>query len=96
MYMQAYWPYHRLSCHRNEFADAVEAAEPKFASWMRGHGKLAVLKDDEVDRLERAGAATMGASRTEVLESMYNRLEPKPRGTTKPCCTFLWRRSPFH
>lgn len=83
MQVQAYWPFHRLSCHRNEFADAVEAAEPKFASWMRGHGKLAVLKDDEVDRLERAGAATMGASRTEVLESMYNRLVPKPQGTTR-------------
>jgi hypothetical protein len=29
---------------------------------MRKHGKLAVLKDDEVDRLERAGAATTGAA----------------------------------
>lgn len=57
----------------------MEDAEPKFASWMRSHGKLAVLKDDEVDRLERAGAATMGASRGEVLQSMYNRLEPKPQ-----------------
>ena len=47
---------------------------------MRSHGKLAVLKDNEVDRLERAGAATMGASRGEVLQSMYNRLEPKPQG----------------
>ena len=80
MSLQAYWPFHRLACHRNEFADAVEDAEPKFASWMRGHGKLAVLKDDEVDRLERAGAATTGASRAEVLQSMYNRLEPKPQG----------------
>ena len=59
----------------------MEEAEPKFASWIRSHGKLAVLKDDEVDRLERAGAATMGVSRTEVLESMYNRLEPRPQGT---------------
>lgn len=80
MSLQAYWPFHRLACHRNEFADAVEDAEPKFASWMRGHGKLAVLKDDEADRLERAGAATTGASRAEVLQSMYNRLEPKPQG----------------
>ena len=80
MCLQAYWPFHTLVCQRNEFADAVEDAEPKFASWMRGHGKLAVLKDDEVDRLERAGAAIMGASRAEVLESMYNRLEPKPQG----------------
>ena len=62
---------------------------------MRGHGKLAVLKDDEVDRLERAGAATMGASRAEVLESMYNRLEPKPRGITTPFC-FLCQCSQFH
>ena len=53
---------------------------------MRSHGKLAVLQDDEVERLERAGAATMGASRAEVLESMYNRLEPKPQGIMSPFC----------
>ena len=35
---------------KNEFADAVEETEPKFAAWMRRHGKQAVLKDDEVDR----------------------------------------------
>lgn len=46
---------------------------------MRGHGKLAVLKDDEVDRLERASMATTGQSREEVMESMYGRLDPKPR-----------------
>lgn len=78
--LQAYWPFHRAHCHRNEFADATEDNEPKFASWMRSHGKLAVLKDDEVDRLERAGAATMGPTRGEVLESMYNKLDPKPQG----------------
>ncbi|KAL0034980.1 hypothetical protein WJX79_003981 [Trebouxia sp. C0005] len=76
---KAYWPFHRMSCHKNEFADAVEEAEPKFAGWMRSHGKLAVLKDDEIERLERAGAATMGVSRAEVMDSMYNRLEPKPK-----------------
>lgn len=47
---------------------------------MRSHGKIAVLKDDEVDRLERAAAASSGISRQEVMESMYGRLEPKPRG----------------
>lgn len=94
---QAYWPFHRVSCQRNEFADAVEDAEPKFASWMRSHGKLAVLKDDEVDRLERAGAATMGASRGEVLQSMYNRLEPKPQGASMtPCCNELSQRQGCH
>ena len=82
---QAYWPFHRMSCHKNEFADAVEEAEPKFAGWMRSHGKLAVLKDDEIERLERAGAATMGVSRAEVMDSMYNRLEPKPKGDVMPC-----------
>ena len=41
----------------------VEEQEPKFARWMRKHGKLAVLKDDEVDRLERAAAAPSGATR---------------------------------
>ena len=72
----------------------MEEAEPKFASWMRSHGKLAVLKDDEVDRLERAGAATMGASRTEVLESMYNRLEPRPQGTMGSfICAVLGQRT---
>ena len=39
-----------------------------------------MLKDDEVDRLERAAAAVTGASRQDVMESMYNRLEPKPKG----------------
>lgn len=50
---QAYWPFHKAWCRQNDFADAVEKTEPKFARWMRKHGKLAVLKDDEVDRIER-------------------------------------------
>ena len=58
--MQAYWPFHKAICYRNEFADATQASEPKFARWMRKHQKLAVLKDDEVDRLERASVATTG------------------------------------
>lgn len=78
--LQAYWPFHRLHCKRNEFADAMEEADPKFASWMRGHGKMAVLKDDEVDRLERATQAASGPGRHEVMESMYGRLDPKPQG----------------
>ena len=48
--MQAYWPVHKPECKRNEFADAIQEKEPKFAAWMRNHGKQAVLKDDEVDR----------------------------------------------
>ncbi len=60
--MQAYWPFHKAICYRNEFADATQASEPKFARWMRKHQKLAVLKDDEVDRLERASVATTGTS----------------------------------
>jgi len=47
---------------------------------MRKHGKLAVLKDDEVDRLERANNAVSGTSRQDVMESMYGRIEPKPHG----------------
>ena len=77
---QAYWPFHKSACYRNEFADLTEASEPKFARWMRKHQKLAVLKDDEVDRLERASAACTGPSREEVMDSIYNRLDPKPRG----------------
>ncbi|EFN58095.1 hypothetical protein CHLNCDRAFT_142413 [Chlorella variabilis] len=75
---KAYWPFHRTQCKRNEFADAIEESEPKFARWMRKHGKQAVLKDDEVDRLERAGAAASGPNREDVMDSMYGRAEPKP------------------
>ena len=60
--LQAYWPFHKAICYRNEFADATQASEPKFANWMRKHRKMAVVKDDEVDRLERASKATTGAS----------------------------------
>jgi len=38
---------------------------------------MAVMKDDEVDRLERAGAQS-ASSRQDVMESMYGRLDPKP------------------
>ena len=77
--LQFYWPFHKTQCRRNEFADMIEDSEPKFARWMRSHGKLAVLKDDEVDRLERAAGATSGPSREDVMDSMYGRLEPKPQ-----------------
>ena len=75
---KAYWPFHKSDCRKNEFADAIERDDPKFARWMRRHKKLAVLKDDEVDRLERAQHASIGPSREEVMESMYGRLNPKP------------------
>jgi hypothetical protein len=60
----------------------MEAADPKFAKWMRGHGKLAVVKDDEVERLERASkpGGWQGLSRQEVMDSMYGLVEPKPQG----------------
>ena len=60
--VQSYWPFHRAWCRSNEFADALEATEPRFARWMRKHHKIAVLKDDEVDRLERK--ARVGYART--------------------------------
>lgn len=44
---KAYWPFHREWCKKNDFADALEAEQPKFAKWMRKHGKVAVLKDGE-------------------------------------------------
>ncbi|EIE25264.1 hypothetical protein COCSUDRAFT_13889, partial [Coccomyxa subellipsoidea C-169] len=77
---KAYWPFHKANCYRNEFADLTAASEPRFARWMRKHQKLAVLKDDEVDRLERASAACTGPSRHEVMDSMYNKLDPRPKG----------------
>ena len=48
---------------------------------MRAHGKQAVLKDDEVDRIERAAGAACGTqTREETLQGMYGRLDPKPVG----------------
>ncbi|GAB4821293.1 hypothetical protein N2152v2_008339 [Parachlorella kessleri] len=76
---KAYWPFHKADCKRNEFADVIEAQEPKFARFLRKHGKQAQLKDDEVDRIERASKAASGVSRTEVMDSMYGRLDPKPK-----------------
>jgi hypothetical protein len=52
--VQAYWPVHKEFCRPCEFADAIDETEPRFARWMRRHGKLAVLKDAQVERLERA------------------------------------------
>ena len=42
---KTYWPFHKAFCRKNDFADATEGTEPKFARWMRSHGKQAVLKD---------------------------------------------------
>ena len=63
----------------------MEGQEPKFAAWMRKHGKLAVLKDDEVDRLEQASTATSGYSRAEIMDSMYGRLVPSAKGSLYLC-----------
>ena len=63
---QSYWPFHRAWCRSNEFADALEATEPRFARWMRKHHKIAVLKDDEVDRLERKARAAPARARRGV------------------------------
>ena len=61
----------------------LDGREPKFARWMRDHGKQAVLKDNAVERLERASKAVSGSSRQDVLESMYGHLDPKPKGGTR-------------
>ena len=42
---RAYWPFHRVWCVKNDFADHVEKSQPKFARFLRKHGKQAVLKD---------------------------------------------------
>ena len=77
---QAYWPFHRSACRPNDFADAVEAEDPRFSAWLRRHGRQAALRDGEVERLEAAaGAATreLGA-RGALLSSMYGRADPGP------------------
>ena len=69
---RAYWPFHKSACASNDFADALEHTEPRFARWMRKHGKVAVLKDDEVDRLERkvrGGGAGQVSLRLPVAEN---------------------------
>ncbi|KAL6752635.1 hypothetical protein V8C86DRAFT_573995 [Haematococcus lacustris] len=77
---KSYWPVHRQHCRKNEFADAIEAQEPRFAAFMRKHNKLAVLRDEEVERLERCGQAVCARrSRQEEMDTMYGRMEPKPQ-----------------
>ncbi|KAK3265120.1 hypothetical protein CYMTET_26177 [Cymbomonas tetramitiformis] len=66
---KAYWPFHKEWCKKNDFADMIEKSEPKFANWMRKHGKVAVLKDDEVDRIERKVA---------TMDDMYGKANPNP------------------
>jgi len=78
----AYWPLHKPECKVNEFADIIESTEPKFATWMRNHGKLAQLKDDEVHRLERAQRSEYVSSRQELESTMYGRLRPTPVAPT--------------
>ncbi|KAF6254870.1 hypothetical protein COO60DRAFT_1641961 [Scenedesmus sp. NREL 46B-D3] len=80
----AYWPFHKSTCRRNDFADAIEQQEPQFAAWMRKHGKLAVLQDDEVDRLERSSrpGGWLGLGRQDVMDSMYGRVDPRPAAPT--------------
>ncbi|PNH12039.1 hypothetical protein TSOC_001052 [Tetrabaena socialis] len=57
-------------CRRNEFADVLEEGDPRFAGWLRQHGKQAIIGDAEVDRLERAGRAVMGPGREALLSSV--------------------------
>jgi hypothetical protein len=59
---QAYWPFHKEWCTRNDFADLIEKQEPKFAKWMRKHGKQAVLKDGASKILHAALVAPSGLS----------------------------------
>ena len=52
---RAYWPFHKEWCRQNDFADHTEKTEPKFAKWMRKHGKMAVLKDGACARTAGRG-----------------------------------------
>jgi hypothetical protein len=91
--LQAYWPFHRIQCKRNEFADAIEEHEPRFARWMRKHGKQAVLKDDEVDRIERAGQAACGPGREVTDMGVANKGELRYQcdaSSSQSCCHMPW------
>lgn len=56
---KTYWPFHRAFCRKNEFADATEGTEPKFARWMRSHGKQAVLKDGAFSEKAKRGSLSI-------------------------------------
>ena len=62
---KAYWPFHKQWCRKNDFADAVERTEPKFARWMRKHGKQAVLKDGAM-RCDAMCDARLGMAATRL------------------------------
>lgn len=47
-----YEPFHRRWCRQNQFADASERDDPKFAEWLRKHGRQAVIRDDDVYRMQ--------------------------------------------
>ena len=47
-----YEPFHKRWCKSNHFADAVEKDEPEFASWLRKHGRQAVVRDADVARMQ--------------------------------------------
>ncbi|KAK9834005.1 hypothetical protein WJX81_002377 [Elliptochloris bilobata] len=97
---RAHWPFHKDNCQRNEFADMAEVAEPKFAAWMRRHGKLATLKDDEVDRLERASAASTGRTRGEARQQSQRQRAwlhiEVPAGLGLDCDRYKWSQNQSH
>eukprot|EP00667_Euglena_gracilis_P014077 EG_transcript_14567 len=47
-----YEPFHKRWCKQNQFADAMENDDPKFAEWMRKHGRQAVIRDEDVYRMQ--------------------------------------------
>jgi hypothetical protein len=55
----------------------INSTDPKFAKWMRGHGKQAVLKDAEIERLERASTAYSGVvTRSDLMAKMMGKINP--------------------
>jgi hypothetical protein len=76
---KAYWPFHREWCKKNDFADALEAEQPKFAKWMRKHGKIAVLKDGARRALDLALPPPPCSNHTPpCIGNTRSRLPPQP------------------
>ena len=78
---RAYWPFHKEWCRRNDFADAVEASEPKFARWMRKHGKQAVLKDGGSSSVVGRGRGRERRERRDERDDETDEFRIRARGT---------------
>lgn len=81
-----YEPFRKRWCKQNQFADAMENDDPKFAEWMRKHGRQAVIRDEDVYRMQ---VVAMSFQQTQVslfqhkevweMDEMYGKAQYVPQ-----------------